>query len=118
MLMIAGCLVPQSGATAAGLPRIASINVCTDQLLMALADPEQILGLSPYSRDPARSWDAAKASRFPQLSGAAEDVLMLAPDVVVAGRFTRLATRELLKDKGVHVVEFGAARSLDDVKRR
>jgi hypothetical protein len=31
-------------ATAAGLPRIASMNVCTDQLLITLADPEQILG--------------------------------------------------------------------------
>ena len=34
----------------------------TDQLLLALADPEQILGLSPYSRDGARSWAAAMAS--------------------------------------------------------
>lgn len=117
MLMIVSCLGLPFAARSAGLPRIASINVCTDQLLMILADPEQILGLSPYSRDPARSWDAAKARQFPQLSGAAEDVLILEPDVVVAGRFTRLATRQLLKDKGVRVVEFDSARSLDDVKQ-
>jgi iron complex transport system substrate-binding protein len=121
MLMIVFCLFSclnlPSIAAAAGLPRIASINVCTDQLLMALADPGQILGLSPYARDPARSWDAAKARQFPQLSGAAEDVLVLEPDAVVAGRFTRLATRQLLRDKAVRVVEFDAARSLDDVKK-
>jgi iron complex transport system substrate-binding protein len=76
------------------------------------------MGLSPYSRDPVRSWAAATASRFPRLSGTAEDVLMLQPDVVVAGRFTKLATRQLLKDKGIRVVEFDAARSLDDVKRQ
>jgi iron complex transport system substrate-binding protein len=29
-------------AQAADLPRIASINLCTDQLLMKLADPAQI----------------------------------------------------------------------------
>jgi iron complex transport system substrate-binding protein len=115
-LLLAACLGPPS-AHAAGAPRIVSINACTDQLLMALADPEQILGLSPYARDPARSWDAAKARQFPQLSGMAEDVLVLAPDVVVAGRFTRLATRQLLKDKGLHVAEFDVARSLDDVKK-
>ena len=103
---------------AADLPRIASINVCTDQLLMTLADPPQILGLSPYARDPARSWAAAKAGQFPQLSGTAEDVLILKPDIVVAGRFTRLATRQLLKDKAVRVVEFDSARSLDDVKKQ
>jgi iron complex transport system substrate-binding protein len=97
-------------------PRIASINVCTDQLLLALADPEQIVGLSPYSRDAARSWAAADAGKFPKLSGEAEDVLVLKPDVVVAGRFTKRATRELLKEKGLRVVEFDAARTIDDVR--
>jgi iron complex transport system substrate-binding protein len=116
-LILVGCLDLQA-AELANLPRIASINLCTDQLLMTLADPPQILGLSPYSRDPARSWAAAQAGSFPRLSGTAEDVLILQPDVVVAGRFTKLATRELLKDKGLRVVEFDAARSLDDARKQ
>ena len=115
-LSIFGCLDLQ--AAPANLPRIASINLCTDQLLLTLADPPQILGLSPYSRDPARSWAAAEAASFPRLSGTAEDVLILKPDAVVAGRFTKLATRELLKDKGLRVVEFDTARSLDDAKKQ
>lgn len=90
--------------------------MCTDQLLLALADPSQILGLSPYSRDPARSWEAEKAAAYPRLSGGAEDVLMLRPDAVVAGTFTRRATRELLKNKGLRVIEFDVARSLDDAR--
>jgi iron complex transport system substrate-binding protein len=116
-IMVA-CVIAGFGTAvhAAELPRFASINLCTDQLLMALADPEQILGLSPYARDPVRSWNVAKASRFPQLSGEAEDVLVLKPDIVVAGRYTKRATRELLKQQGLRVVEFNAARSLDDVK--
>lgn len=56
-------------------PRIASINVCTDQLLLALADPEQILGLSPYSRDGTRSWAAAEASKYRKLSGDRKSVV-------------------------------------------
>jgi iron complex transport system substrate-binding protein len=112
------CVGLAGGSYAAEPPKIASINLCTDQLLVTLADPSQILGLSPYSRDPARSWDAAKAAQFPKLSGEAEDVLVLKPDVVVAGRFTKRATRELLKEKGLRVVEFDAARSLDDVKKQ
>jgi iron complex transport system substrate-binding protein len=116
--VMAACAIAAFGTTAraAELPRFASINLCTDQLLMALADPEQILGLSPYARDPVRSWNVAKASRFPLLSGEAEDVLVLKPDIVVAGRFTKRATRELLKQQGLRVVEFSAARSLDEVK--
>lgn len=105
-------------AHATELPRVASINLCTDQLLVTLADPEQILGLSPYARDPFRSWDKDKAKRFRLLSGDAEDVLALQPDLVVAGRFTKRATRELLKDKGLKVAEFDPARSLDDVRKQ
>jgi len=112
------CFASHGAAYAAELPRVASINLCTDQLLVTLADPGQILGLSPYSRDRARSWDAAKAAQFPKLSGEAEDVLVLRPDIVVAGRFTKRATRELLKEKGLRVVEFDAVRSLDDVKKQ
>jgi iron complex transport system substrate-binding protein len=104
-------------AHAAGQPRIASINMCTDQLLLTLADPEQIVGLSPYSRDSARSWAAAAAARFPKLSGEAEDVLVLKPDFVVAGRFTKRATRELLKAEGFRVEEFDAVRSLDETRQ-
>ena len=111
-MMLAGA------AHAADLPRLASINLCTDQLLMTLADPQQILGLSPYARDAARSWDAEKAARFVKLSGEAEDVLVLQPDIVVAGRYTKRATRELLKDKGLRVVEFDVPRSMDDVKKQ
>ena len=116
-VLATGLGVP-AASWAAEPPKIASINLCTDQLLVTLADPSQILGLSPYSRDRARSWDAAKAAQFPKLSGEAEDVLVLKPDIVVAGRFTKRATRELLKEKGLRVVEFDAARSLDDVKKQ
>lgn len=114
-MVVFGAMIAAS-PTHAKMPRIASINVCTDQLLLALADPEQIIGLSPYSRDAARSWAAAEARKFPLLSGEAEDVLVLKPDVVVAGRFTKRATRELLKEKGLRVVEFDAARTIDDVR--
>lgn len=107
-----------TGTQAAEKPRIASINVCTDQLLLTLADPEQIVGLSPYSRDQARSWAAVEATRFPRLSGEAEDVLVLKPDFVVAGRFTKRATRELLKAEGFRVEEFDAVRSLDETRRQ
>ena len=105
-----------SAFAAAGPMHIASINMCTDQLLLALADPEQIAGLSPYARDRDQSFMATAADRFPVLSGGAEDVLMLEPGLVVAGRFTRRDTRAFLRAKGVPLVEFDVARSIDDAK--
>src|SRR5437868_842546 len=74
-------------ALAAGGPRIVSMNVCTDQLLIALADPKQILGLSRFSRD--ASWSADGARRYPVLSGGAEDVLVLKPDIVLASLYDK-----------------------------
>jgi iron complex transport system substrate-binding protein len=103
---------------AADRPRVASINMCTDQLLLALADPAQILGLSPYARDSVRSWAADAAHAYPLLSGGAEEVLVLAPDLVVTGRYTKRSTRELLKGHGVTVVEFDAATSLNDAREQ
>jgi iron complex transport system substrate-binding protein len=103
-------------ALAAGLPRIASMNVCTDQLLITLADPQQILGLSRFSRDTWQSFAADAARRYPILSGGAEDVLVLRPDVVMASLFDKRSTRELLKEKGLHLVEFAVPRNLDEVK--
>jgi iron complex transport system substrate-binding protein len=115
-MLIAALALTGSGATAADLPRIASMNVCTDQLLLTLAEPAQILGLSRYSRDRLQSWAAGDARRYRILSGGAEDILVLRPDVVVASLFDKRSTRELLKEKGLHLAEFGVPRSLDEVK--
>lgn len=112
--MLAGASLAQ--AHAAGPPRIASMNVCTDQMLITLADPAQILGLSRFSRDARQSFAADDARRFPILSGGAEDVLVIRPDIVVASLFDKRSTRELLKEKGLHLAEFSVPRNLDEVK--
>ena len=62
--------------------------------------PEQILGLSRFSRDGWQSSQAERRSRFPMLSGGAEDVLMLKPDIVVASLFDKRSTRELSESQG------------------
>ena len=43
-------------------------------------------------------------------------MLVLKPDVVVASLFDKRSTRELLKEKGLHLVEFSVPRKLDEVK--
>ena len=105
-------LVPARGAG----QRVASMNVCTDQLLIELADPEQIVGLSRFSRDLARSFVANDARSFPMLSGGAEDILLLKPDIVVAGQFDKRSTREFLREHGLRLAEFGVPRNLDEAK--
>ncbi|MGY3603388.1 MULTISPECIES: ABC transporter substrate-binding protein [unclassified Bradyrhizobium] len=113
---LAALVLSTTVAHAASPPRIVSMNVCSDQLLLSLADPQQILGLSRYSREAWQSFAADQARRFPILSGGAEDVLVLKPDIVVASLFDKRATRELLKANGLHLVEFSVPRTLDEVK--
>ena len=113
-VIAAAMLVP--GAVSAA-PRIISMNICTDQLLLAVADPAQIMGLSRFSRD-TRLWSGAEARRYPILSGGAEDILMLKADIVAASAFDKRSTREILKANGQNLVEFPIPRTLADVREQ
>lgn len=117
-LAAAMALLPCAPAFAATLPRLVSMNVCTDQLVLKLADPEQILGLSRFSRDGWQGPAATDISRYPLLSGGAEDVLLIRPDIVVASAFDKRSTRELLKAKGLRLAELAVPRTLDEARQQ
>ncbi len=99
----------------AGLPRVASINLCSDQLLLGLADPEQILTVSWLAADPDESVFAEAAGRFPLNYGTAEELIRYQPDVVLAGTLTGDHTRSLLERLGVAVVALPPADTLAEV---
>jgi iron complex transport system substrate-binding protein len=98
--------------------RVVSLNMCTDQLLLDLAPTQQIAGLSPFAADVARSFMATRAQSLPILSGSAEEVMVLKPDLVVSGTFTKRATREFIRARGVNLEEFAPVRSLAETKRQ
>lgn len=116
----AALLLMGGAAFAQALPpaRVISLNMCTDQLLLDLAAPEQIAGLSPFAADAARSFMAARAGSLPILSGSAEEVMILKPDLVVAGTFTKRATREFIRARGVNLEEFAPVRTLAETRRQ
>jgi iron complex transport system substrate-binding protein len=92
-------------AGAADAPRrIASFNVCADQLVMALADPDQIVGLSPYASDPNISVMADTARRYPRLALQAEAMVPLKPDLILVGTWDRPLTQRMLRTLGFRVV--------------
>lgn len=99
-------------------PRVASLNMCTDQLVLALADDVQILGLSALSSDPVLSYYRARARLFPKLSGLAEDAVILKPDVIVTASFAKPETRRLLAQSGRKVEAFSDARTIAEVKHQ
>lgn len=65
--------------------RVLSMNLCADQYLIALADRDQIAGLSRLARDPTISAAAGAAASLPIAGAGAEEVLALGPDLVLTG---------------------------------
>jgi iron complex transport system substrate-binding protein len=98
------------------LPTVASINLCADQLVLALADPEQILTVSWLSADPEESLFAAAAAQHPLNYGMAEELLRFNPDVVIAGAYTNAFTRALLARLGYRVVELAPETSVAEIE--
>jgi iron complex transport system substrate-binding protein len=109
---LAVLLVASFPAIAAAPVRIVSINLCTDELLLALADPGQIVGLSPYATDTGMTLFADKARAFRHDAGNAETVIGLQPDLVVGGRFSKRAMRDVLKRLGYTIAELDVATSI------
>jgi iron complex transport system substrate-binding protein len=92
-----------SSARAEPPKRVVSFNLCADQLVVALADREQIAGLSPYAADPRLSVVAEQARNYPRLNWQAEATIALAPDLVILGTSDRPVTRRLLTRHGIRV---------------
>lgn len=63
--------------------RIVSLNLCADQFVLAIADRAQIAAVTHLAADPALSAGAARAAGLPATRGTAEEVLALAPDLLV-----------------------------------
>ncbi len=105
-------------AAAADMPqRVVSMNICTDQLALMLAAPGQLVSVSFLAHDPAYSPLVEAARKLPTNRGAAEDIVLLQPDLVLAGRFTTSATVEMLNRLDIPVSRFAPENSLDDVER-
>lgn len=108
-----GVLTLLLAAPAWAAPRIVSINPCVDAVLMQVADPAQIAGISHYSQDPrATSIPIAEAMRFKATSGTAEEVVALAPDMVIAGAHVAPSTIAALKRMGIHLVQLPVPESI------
>ncbi|HWV42945.1 ABC transporter substrate-binding protein [Pseudorhodoplanes sp.] len=98
--------------------RVVSFNLCADQLVVALADPGQIAGLSPYASDPALSVVADKARAFRKADWQAESTLLLEPDLVLVGPNDRSVTRRMLTSQGLRVVETGFVSDLNSARKQ
>jgi iron complex transport system substrate-binding protein len=113
------CAAAAQAADSAAKPRrVVSINMCTDELVLRLADRDAIASVTWLSQDPRNANMADAARGLPANNGLAEEALSYRPDLVLAGPFTERSTLALLAQVGAPVVEFSVPETLEAVRRQ
>jgi iron complex transport system substrate-binding protein len=96
--------------------RVASLNLCTDELLLALADPGQIVSVTHLAQEEAETPLWREARRHAHNDGSLVSAARHRPDLVLAmggGARDRLRIAERL---GIATLDLPFAQSLDDVE--
>lgn len=116
-LLILG-LVACARAGTAQPARVVSINACTDQLAMLIAEPGQLISVSYLATAPGVSAlaDQARLGGYRLNFGRAEEVFLLEPGLVLAGSYSGRATTTMLRRLGLQVEVFPPAASFDDIR--
>lgn len=117
MLCIALVPLAQAQPPLPARPRhVMSLNICTDQLLLALAPARRIASVTfmAREREPLRLWP--QAAHIPVNYGSAEEILAAHPDLVLAGPFLPPLTKELLAKSGAKIVAVPLAENFDQIR--
>jgi len=108
-------LAAAAAAGEAAPRRVASLNLCTDELVLALAAPEQIASVTHLAQQEAETTLWRQARRYRRNDGSLLSVVPLRPDLVVTmggGARDRLRIAARL---GIATLDLPFARSLVDV---
>ena len=110
-----GLLVSDVSAGQAAGPSVASLDFCADQYVLALADADQIVGVSPHA-ETEFSYLAQKAAGIPKIRPTAEEILVLEPDAVVRLWGGGYGAKDTLERYGIPVVQVSLAVTLEETK--
>lgn len=93
--------------------RILSANLCTDQLVLELADRDRIVSASNLITDPEFFPDGVEG--IPPNLGEVEEIISYDPDLVLTGRSMTALTEGFLNELGYPVVLVPMAMSIAEV---
>ena len=100
---------------AANPQRIVSIGLCTDQLLLLLAEREQIASVSVWAKDRNLSYMIDAVGDIPLNNASIEEIIRYQPDLVVASEFVAWDTVSLLRQLGFAVKQVPVVTSVDEI---
>jgi len=110
-----GFLACSMSAGQAANPSVASLDFCADQYVLALADTDQIVGVSPHA-ETEFSYLAERAVGLPKIRPTAEEILVLEPDMVVRLWGGGYGAADTLERYGIPVVQVSLAVTLEETK--
>ena len=90
---------PDEPPAASTIPkRVVSVNLCADQLIVELADRNQIAGMTSNARDRDMSAVAERVAGLPLLRNSAEQLVVIQPDLVIGMPAKGIAATGPLRD--------------------
>jgi iron complex transport system substrate-binding protein len=95
--------------------RAASLNLCTDELLLLLAEPRQIVSVSHLSRDPLETSLWARGRRHRSNSGTLEGVARQRPNLLLTMGASGGGRMRIAGRLGMRVLDLPYPASPDDV---
>jgi iron complex transport system substrate-binding protein len=83
--------------------RIASLGLCTDQVLLMLVDRSRIVTINHQAANPVVSYMAAAVGDIPLNQGTAEEIIPYQPDLILSTAFASPDAARMLKTLGYRV---------------
>ena len=115
LILVLSTVFSIAGAHAADPRRIVSIGLCTDQLLLLVAEREQIVSLSSWAVNDQMSYMAGAGGEIPLNDASVEAVVGYRPDLVLASTFAAWDSARLLRELGYEVRQIPPVASIADI---
>lgn len=106
-----------AGAAEAAPRRVASLNLCTDELLLMLGDPGQIVSVTHLAQQPAETRLWREARRYRRNDGSLVSVAGLKPDLVLTMGGGARDRGRIARRLGIRVLDLPYPQSLADIER-
>jgi iron complex transport system substrate-binding protein len=105
-----------AGAAEAGPRRVASLNLCTDELLLMLGAPAQIASVTHLAQQPAETRLWREARRYRRNDGSLVSVAGLRPDLVLTMGGGARDRGRIARRLGIPILDLPYPRSLGDIQ--
>ena len=110
-LVLLAVALPNTAAAAAA-QRVASLGLCTDELVLLLAAPGQVATVSYLGKQAGDTPLAARAASIPANVGTLESALRFRPDLIVTGGAVNARAAALARRTGLPVVDLPPPASI------